>query len=398
MYSALELKVHGLFAMVCLPVLWFKDKMLGFSPPINPLKKNLCGYVAVVTGGNTGVGRETALGLARGGAAVIIGCRSAPRGAAAAASLQRELHAACPKQHPWARSGSVTCLPLDLSSFLSIAAFASSFLAKFAHLDILVNNAGLNKQSVNSNGLQELFMVNYLGHYLLFRLLEPALTTRNVTFDLNDREHDSEARVVNVSSLMHHVGNSDFEKSAFTKYSKGEDSYYADSKLYMNYLTIEINKRFLLRTPPSKGRKVSAISVNPGAVRSDIWRHVPAYLKYPFDLFMRAYFLTVEQGAATSLFGATAKVNVDEPILPLPLLPYVVPYRVHFGWLAFEALGPFGGAIFGTPTLPPDSVEKALELWRFSRDVINQIISSCEESNDKKFIIQALSLSNEVES
>jgi len=395
MYSALELNVHGLFAMVCLPVLWFMDKMLGLSPPINPLEKNLCGYVAIVTGGNTGVGRETALGLARGGAAVIIGCRSASRGAAAAESLRRELHAACPKQYPWARSGSVTCLPLDLSSFLSIAAFASSFSAKFAHLDILVNNAGLNKQSINSNGLQELFMVNYLGHYLLFRLLEPVLAAARKV-DLNNREHESEARVVNVSSLMHHVGKSDFEKSAFTKYSKGEDSYYSDSKLYMNYLTIEINKRFLLRAPSSKGRKISAISVNPGAVRSDIWRHVPAYKKYPYDLFMRAYFLTVEQGAATSLFGATAKIYVDEPILPSPLLPYVVPYRVHFGWLAFEALGPFGGAIFATPSLPPDSVEKALELWRFSRDVINQIISSCEESSDKKLIIQTLSLSNEV--
>ena len=245
-------------------------------------------------GGNTGVGKETALQLAMHGATVIIGCRNPSRGGAAVASLRQELDVIDKSRFPLASSGSVEYLPLDLSCFFSVKAFADQFQEKFSHLDILINNGGLNLKSINKNGLQELFMVNYLSHYLLFRLLEPALTAS---------ESDStaqEARVVNLSSVMHHEGNSEFEKSAFTRYGAGSPhSYYSDSKLYLNYLTMLINKRCASQDAKASRpvRRVTAVSVNPGAVRSDIWRHVPWPMSYPYDLFMRLisflYFFTL---------------------------------------------------------------------------------------------------------
>lgn len=347
-------------------------------------------------GGNTGVGKETALQLALHGATVIIGCRNPIKGAAAVTSLHKELLTADKTFFPLACAGTVEYMPLDLSCFFSVKAFASEYLAKFSHLDILINNGGLNLKSVNKNGLQELFMVNYLSHYLLFRLLEPALSatsTSNKSPDSDCTSIPQEARVVNLSSVMHHEGNSEFEKSAFTKYTPGEPfSYYSDSKLYLNYLTMEINRRHAVSCAEGgQQRRVSAISVNPGAVRSDIWRHVPRLISYPYDIFMRIYFLSVQQGAAPSLFAATA------PLLPpssalcthSPLLPYVVPYRVYGNILAFEMMGPFGGAGWALPSEPPQAEEKAHELYNFSEQLINSLV---ESEQDPQFVEQKFRL------
>ena len=109
-------------------------------------------------GGNTGVGKETALQLALHGATVIIGCRNAAKGANAVADLQKDLQSADKAHFPFASIGSVQYMSLDLSCLFSVKAFAASFMSKFSRLDILVNNGGLNLKSVNRNGLQELFM------------------------------------------------------------------------------------------------------------------------------------------------------------------------------------------------------------------------------------------------
>ena len=350
----------------------------------------------LLSGANTGVGRETALQLALHGATVIIGCRNANKGSQAVAYIQQELKRADQSTHPFAMIGKVECIILDLSCFFSVKEFVTKFEEKYKHLDVLVNNGGLNLKSVNKNGLQELFMVNYLSHYLLFRLLEPSLSTSPSEISLTTEYVPQEARVVNLSSVMHHEGNSEFEKSAFSRYSAAESySYYSDSKLYLNYLTIEINRRYgLSRRSDShdeqegrkKKRRITAISVNPGAVRSDIWRHVPWPISYPYDLVMRLLYLNVEEGAAPSLFAAT---------VPFPqsrsLLPYVCPYRVHGNILAFEMLGPFGGATWATPTLPNKASEKAKELYLFSESLINSLVSSESEDKyvDKKFRLDA---------
>lgn len=372
MYTKFQFALHGVLALLSFPFLVLKDFIFGFTPNEALQKKNLSGYICLVTGGNTGVGKQTAFQLARCGATVVIGCRNSTRGNDAALFLQKRLQECDISLYPFASMGTVQYLSLDLSCFKSIKAFTSCFLKRYDHLDILVNNGGLNLKGKNKNGLQELFMVNYLGHYTLFRLLEPALLS------VQDTKSDStfvplEARVVNVSSVMHHEGNSEFERSAFSKYTSSDSfSYYSDSKLYLNYLTMDINRRFRDNVGDPKKRKVSAISVNPGAVRSDIWRHVPWLISYPYDLFMRLVYLDVEQGAATSLFAAT--VPSTDCHVSTSLIPYVAPYRVYFGMLAFEMLGPFGGPKWATPSQPPNAENNAQSLWTFSKDLVNSLV------------------------
>ena len=148
--------------------------------------RGMDGKVVLITGGNAGVGKETAVGLARAGAHVIFTARDATRGADALADVRH-------------RSGStsVEVMPLDLASFASIRSFSDRFLSSHDRLDVLVNNAGLMQQhrAVTDDGFEMMFGVNHLGHFLLTSLL------------LDRIRAGAPARVVVVSSHAHkHVG------------------------------------------------------------------------------------------------------------------------------------------------------------------------------------------------
>jgi NAD(P)-dependent dehydrogenase (short-subunit alcohol dehydrogenase family) len=116
------------------------------------------GKVIVITGGNTGIGKEAAVALAAGGAQVVITSRNEERGRTA-------------RQEIAERSGneSVDVMSLDLASFRSIRSFATDVLDRFDHLDVLVNNAGLilHRRAETQEGFEETFGVNHLGHFLL---------------------------------------------------------------------------------------------------------------------------------------------------------------------------------------------------------------------------------------
>jgi NAD(P)-dependent dehydrogenase (short-subunit alcohol dehydrogenase family) len=345
--------------------------------------RDVSGCVAIITGANCGVGRQTARSLALLGAHVVLACRSAERAADAVKEIQQAIDdqpVAVSSSGPSATAttttpstaeakggalahakGSVTFLQLDLTNFASIDAFASAFRLRFSdRLDILINNAGINTRGVTASGLQETFVANFLGHYYLFSLLQPLLS---------DATHSKEpARVVNLSSVMHHVGGTDFLASAYSQTGRipnisvasTSDSTrtsrsnmdgtacrpdeYSDSKLFMNLLTIDINRRFarnrpLVQSAPTAAaagpevqateavaetegapgqadaasvtarewRPIVSVSVNPGAVRSEIWRAVPAAVLWLYDLLiMRVFYLSSEQGAATSLHACLA--------------------------------------------------------------------------------------------
>ena len=117
----------------------------------------------IVTGGNSGIGLETAVSLATLGANVVITARHPERGDGAVSAIRR-------------RTGSerVGVLPLDLASFDSIRPFTRMFLDRYERLDVLVNNAGLAPDSrrwETTDGFEAAFGVNHLGHFLLTRLL-----------------------------------------------------------------------------------------------------------------------------------------------------------------------------------------------------------------------------------
>jgi NAD(P)-dependent dehydrogenase (short-subunit alcohol dehydrogenase family) len=118
--------------------------------------------VVVITGGNSGIGLETAVALAAAGAEVVLGCRDRPKATAAVEEVRR-------------RSGSdrVRSSPLDLADLGSVRDFAAALAAELDRVDVLVNNAGLmlDRRTETAQGFETVFGVNHLGHFLLTDML-----------------------------------------------------------------------------------------------------------------------------------------------------------------------------------------------------------------------------------
>ena len=399
-----------------------------------------------MTGSNTGIGKRIASNLCQHGATVIIACRSQSRASRAMDDIRVELLEAHRRGSPYATEGKLEFIELDLSSLLSVKAFSKRFYERYSHLDVLVNNGGINTAGTGADGMQQLFTTNYLGHFYLFQLMEQALSAPSPA----SRHGHTSGRVVNLSSVTHHTGHPDFETSCFSRHGKAttgisilkrlwgatlnRPSYYSDSKLYLNLLTLEINRRC---APPHTSipasdkhtdttatrphRPITAVSVNPGAVRSDIWRSVPSAVAGLYDIFMRLFYLTVEQGAAPALYGATvtdkelALHNTSPSCCRIgrkgagghdgerttygqdrhsghgggrmtwhPYVPYIVPYHTTPPLLAWEMIGPFAGPQWAAPSLPTDPVGVAERLWMFSESVVQQQLQtaaiSCGDS------------------
>jgi retinol dehydrogenase 12 len=234
----------------------------------------LAGRTFLVTGGNTGIGRATAAGLAGRGGRVWIAARSRAKGEAAVAAIK----ASTGNEAVW-------FLPLDLADLDSVRACASAFLALDEPLHVLVNNAGVVRaRGLTKQGFELMFGVNHLGHFALTNALLGCLTA------------SAPARVVTVSSDSHYSARGiDFE--ALRRPERGVTGMhgYAVSKLCNVLFSAELARR-------TAGSGVTTYALHPGVVASDIWRRVP----WPVRPLMLRRMLTVDQGAATSLYCATS--------------------------------------------------------------------------------------------
>ena len=136
----------------------------------------------LVTGANSGIGKVTALALARMDARIVMFCRNRERGEAAQNEIIRE-----------SNNEKVDLMTCDLSSMDSVHAFANDFLLRYNRLDVLVNNAGgyFDRRIVTPDGYEYTFAANHLGHFLL----------TNRLIDLI--RHKAPARIINVSSNAH---------------------------------------------------------------------------------------------------------------------------------------------------------------------------------------------------
>jgi NAD(P)-dependent dehydrogenase (short-subunit alcohol dehydrogenase family) len=235
---------------------------------------DLAGRTFLVTGGNTGIGRATAAALASRGGRVWITARSRAKGEAAASAIRAA-----------AGNDSVGFLPLDLADLDSVRACASGFLALGQPLHVLVNNAGLaGRRGVTRQGFELTFGVNHLGHFLLTTALLDCLTA------------SAPSRVVNVSSDSHYQAKGiDFD--TLRRPTRGITGLreYAVSKLCNVLFTQELARRI-------EGTGLTTYAVHPGVVASDIWRRVP----WPVRPLITRRMLTVDQGAATSVYCATS--------------------------------------------------------------------------------------------
>jgi NAD(P)-dependent dehydrogenase (short-subunit alcohol dehydrogenase family) len=243
---------------------------------------DLTGKIAIVTGGNTGIGLETTKVLAAAGATVIVPARDVEKG--------RKNLEGIPN---------VEIEAMDLSEPKTIDAFAEKFLCSGRPLHLLINNAGIMWVPLqrDSRGIESQLATNYLGQFQLVARLWPALKQANG------------ARVINVSSLGHHMAAFDFDDPNFEHREYQTLLGYGQSKTASNLFALELDNR-------AKSHGVRAYSLHPGSIAgTELARDADMELFKQMGFFdeqgnMRPEVLaslkTIPQGAATSVWVATS--------------------------------------------------------------------------------------------
>jgi NAD(P)-dependent dehydrogenase (short-subunit alcohol dehydrogenase family) len=236
----------------------------------------MVGRTCVVTGATSGIGEETARGLARLGATVVLAVRDPRKGEAVREEIVRDT--ANPR---------VDVMRVDLSSQASIRDFAAAFKAKSPHLHVLVNNAGIytSRRTLTPEGFESTFAINHLGSFLLTNLLLDLLRS------------SAPARIVNVSSGAHAAGHIDFEDLQREKRFRGWGAY-SQSKLANVLFTNELARRL-------EGTGVTVNAVHPGVVRTHFASNGGLGLRIGFIL-MAPFMRSPAKGAETSIFVASS--------------------------------------------------------------------------------------------
>lgn len=251
---------------------------------------DLGGLRAVVTGGSSGIGVETARALARAGAEVTLAVRSLDAGAEAADAIAHDVGVRPSVGH------------LDLSKPGSPERFAAAWSGP---LHVLVNNAGimaLPSRSVNASGHEMQFATNHLGHFTLALALQPALAKGAADAVAHDILGGS--RVVAVSSRGHLRAPVDFDDIDFAFRAYDGLTAYGQSKTANVLFAVEAARRWA-----DDGIAVNA--VHPGGImETNLSRHMSAAVLTNAQTTSRQVAKTVQQGAATSvLVGASPSVT-----------------------------------------------------------------------------------------
>jgi NAD(P)-dependent dehydrogenase (short-subunit alcohol dehydrogenase family) len=237
------------------------------------MPQELANKTFIITGANTGIGKITAKELARLGAHVILACRSKDKTEPVIEEIKR-----------LTGNDKVEYVHLDLGDLASVRKCAEELLARKMPIHGLINNAGLGGQrGQTKDGFELAFGTNHLGHYLFTRLL------------LDRLKEAGHARIINVASKSHYQAKridwSVLQQPTRTVTAMRE---YAVSKLSNVLFTKELARRL-------EGTGVTTYAVHPGVVATDVWRRVPAPVRWIIKKFM----ITPEQGAESSLRCAT---------------------------------------------------------------------------------------------
>jgi NAD(P)-dependent dehydrogenase (short-subunit alcohol dehydrogenase family) len=298
------------------------DVIGGPIPNFGP--QHLKNKVVVITGANTGIGKETASQLAQMGATVVMACRSKARAEQAMEDIRKT--SSVPLE-----SSQLIFVPLDLGDFGSIREAANILLLKNLNkIDILINNAGvmMGTKTKSKDGYELMMQANHLGHFLWTQLLLPHL--------------HKDVRIVCVTSSTHAYAKDGFDfedmfcdnRRAYTLFGQ-----YAQTKLANILHAKELNRRH-----PS----FQVFAVHPGIVRTDVTRNMPWYLRYPNLMF--AYCVAAIQKTASE--GAYCSVTCAASPSPPASGSYVVNGKEY-------------------PTLPcAKSLEDAKRLWEISEQLV----------------------------
>ena len=243
---------------------------------------DLAGVRAIVTGGSSGLGVETARVLAAAGAEVTLAVRNIEAGQAVADGIIRAGVSITPR-----------VMRLDLASRQSVADFLATWNGP---LHLLINNAGLVTGGLErtADGWEMQFATNHLGHFALATGLRDALAA-------GASQRDG-ARIVSLSSTAHMRADIDFDDLHFQRRSYDPQTAYAQSKTANSLFAVEATRRWA-------GDGIVANAVNPGGVATGLQRHFTPQQKESLDAAEAAgvfTYKTIEQGAATTMVAAVA--------------------------------------------------------------------------------------------
>jgi NAD(P)-dependent dehydrogenase (short-subunit alcohol dehydrogenase family) len=237
----------------------------------------MVGKIVLITGGTGGIGKATAIGLARLGARVGITGRDVTRTGQVAADIR-------------AASGNpeVDAFAADMSSQAEVRRLAVAVLETYPRLDVLINNVGgfWAHRHPTADGLERTFALNHLAPFLLTNLL------------LDRLKASAPARVVTVSSGAQSAGRIDFDDLQSARNYSGQRAY-SQSKLANIMFTNELARRL-------EGTGVTATSVHPGVVRTNFGAEDQAWLFTVVSHVVLPFLKTPAQGAQTSIYLASS--------------------------------------------------------------------------------------------
>lgn len=246
-------------------------------------KATIHGKTVVITGANTGIGKETAQELAKRGGRIIMGCRDLEKCEAAA----KEIRGKTLNPHVYA-------CKLDLASLKSVRQFAERINKEESRVDILINNAGVMRcpDWKTEEGFDMQFGVNHLGHFLLTDLL------------LDKLKDSAPSRVINLTSLAHIVGKIDFDDLNWERKKFDTKQAYCQSKLANVLFTRELATRL-------QGSGVTVNAVHPGVVATELGRHTGLHQSQFSSSVLSPFFSLLvkspELGAQPSVFLAVSE-------------------------------------------------------------------------------------------
>lgn len=241
-------------------------------------KARLDGKTVIITGSNTGIGKETARDLSHRGARVVMLCRDLQKAKIAAEEIHQETGNALVVYH------------LDLASLQSIKDTATTLKDVEPNIHILINNAGVMMcpRWETKDGLEMQLGTNHLGHFLLTLLL------------LDQIKASAPSRIVTVSSIAHTQGRMHWEDLQMKEHYEAKEAY-CQSKLANVLFSRELAKRL-------HGTGVTTYALHPGVVQTELGRHihqsVNSFIHWAFHFFGNFFFKTVERGAQTTIYCA----------------------------------------------------------------------------------------------
>ncbi|BAS95957.1 short-chain dehydrogenase TIC 32 B, chloroplastic isoform X2 [Oryza sativa Japonica Group] len=286
---------------------------------------------AIITGATSGIGAETARVLAKRGARLVLPARSLK----AAAEARARLLAECP-----AAAGDVVVMPLDLSSLASVRRFAARFLALGLPLNLLINNAGkfADRFALSDDGVEMTFATNYLGHFLLTKLLMEKMAETAAATGV-------EGRIVNVSSTIHSWFAGDDAVGYIDAVTRRKIPYDPTRAYALSKLANVLHTRALADRLKEMKANVTANCVHPGIVRTRLIRERDGLVTNTVFFLASKLLKTIPQAAATTCYVA-----------------------VH------PAVAGVSGKYFAdcneaSPSRLGSNADEAAKLWRFSDEV-----------------------------